>query len=179
MSNIYEFQRRGTAKPDDKVMTEDERDHLINHVSRIGHEQHFPLSKILGRAALTLRDYPIEDLALKDLSPSGYLITATYPNHKLGWAFRLEAARKHQLRAGLDNETLYQRLQEGVTALGAVGHSARFSYRFIHDLGDVISAESVEVIDGGVLTQGFVQANQFGQPDHQIYHPFKMILRKL
>lgn len=160
-------------------MTDQEREVLERQISKIARDQSYPLSRILDRLSITVRDYNLEDVVLKDLAPAGYVMSAHYPAYKLRWVYRLEGKTVRCEPPNLEENDFLALLQRGVKGLGLAEHAARFGFRFIRDLGDTARVESVNTDGVVVIVKGHVQSQLVEHQDVKEYNPFTMVIGRL
>lgn len=178
MSNIVPFTRPKTAPTESKPMTEAERTALQHSLGRLAHSHPFPLSTLLNKLAITVRDYPLEDVALKDLAPKGFALTANYPNFGLHWVFRIDEKIDRRKGLPMADDILMGMIQRGSKMLCDTTYGARFAYRFLVDLGKVVQVSHVEFGDGSMTVSGQIQHDEFPINAIRRYRQFQMTLTR-
>ncbi len=175
-TNVFSLTRVPVAVGE---MTDHEREVLERQISKIARDQPYPLSRILDRLSVTVRDYNLEDVVLKDLAPAGYMLAAHYPTYKLRWVFRLQGKTVRCEPPNLEENDFLALLQRGVKGLGLAEHAARFGFRFIRDLGDTARVEDVHSDGAHVFVRGYIQTNLIEHEDVKEYNPFTMLFGRL
>lgn len=178
MSNVYTLPRP-VAPRRDRELTNNERDLLIRSINNIAADQYYPLSRLLMRLGGIVRDYPVEEVTLKDLAPRGYMFSADYPTYGLHWVFRLEGHTGPSFGQPVTQLDLLSPLQKGVQGLMVSQFAARFCYRFLHELGDTLRVDVIHSDDRGVVVTGCIQSTPFAPSGKYQYTPFEMTLTKM
>lgn len=179
MSNVYSFSKLGQVQHPSRPMSDRERETLGSSIRKISLDQPHPLSRILTVFSISVRDYPIEDVVLKDLGKSGYVITASYPNHNLHWVFRLESSISLPTNVGLTPEDLFKEFEDGLVQIGSSSHAARFPYRFLLALDKYIVLKCIERDENCLIVSGFIRVSEIGPLTTRPYLPFKMTMTLL
>lgn len=178
MSNVYPLRRPEQPQPP-RELSDEERDGVVRSLRKIAAVQYYPLNRLLMRLAAVVRDYPLEEVTLKDLAPAGYMMSVDYPTYGLHWVFRLEGTLGPVKGCPVKQLDLLTSLQKGVKALGFSTQSARFSYRFLEELGGVLRIETVDYDHKGVVVSGCIQAMPFATEGLDPFLPFRMTLTRL
>lgn len=179
MTNVFTFPRPDTVHPVPTPMSDAERDAVIRSIQKIAEHQPYPLSRLLSRMAVTVRDYPLEDVTLKDLTPKGFLISANYPNYGTHWVFRLEGHPTPRMGMPATSMDLLTPLIDGAKKMGISAHSTRFAFRYLRDLEEVVYVESIESSDEAIIVTGSVLTTIFARLEDRHYTPFSMTLTKV
>ncbi len=176
MTNVFSLSRIKVAGT---VMSDLERMSMVRHLGNLAQDHPYPLSRVLNGMSVLVRDYNLEDVTLKDLTPTGYMISANYPTYGIRWIFRLEGRTVMGCPQDIPENDLLALIQRGVRGLGLGEHSARFGFRYVRDLGSTACVDSVQSDDTNVIVQGFIQTLAGDQRDQKEYRPFTMIFSKL
>lgn len=178
MSNVYALPKPVSPRPP-RELTNNERDQLTRGIQKIAADQYYPLSRLLMRLAVVVRDYPLEEVTLKDLAPKGYMLSVDYPVYGLHWVFRLEGEPGPMRGTPVTDLDLLASLQKGAQALGSSQYGVRFCNRFLNDLGETARVESITHDSQVMVVAGCIQATPFALNGKYQHLPFRMILSRL
>lgn len=176
MSNVYRFTPKTAQR---HIMTDGERESVVRTLNARAHEAFFPFNRLFTRFAITVNEYPLENPVIKDLENVGTLLTADYPNFGLSWLLRVEKMRSKPKMPAIPDSQVHDLLRKGAVELGLIAHGTRFAYRYLHELGNAASCESINVVDDSIIVDGYITAEHLGIEKERTYHPFKMVIRKL
>jgi hypothetical protein len=178
MSNIVILQLPVHSRAP-RELSDNERNALVRSLQNIASDQYYPLSRLLKRFATMVRDYPLEEVTLKDLSPKGFMMSVDYPTYGLHWVFRLEGHSGPPVGQPVTQVDLLTRLQDAVKGLGVSMYAARFSSRFLNDLGETVLLETIDQDVQGVVVSGCIQSTPFAPSGKHQFTPYLMTLTRL
>ncbi|WJJ55109.1 hypothetical protein [Xanthomonas phage RTH11] len=179
MENVIPFHPAVKNMPSTEPMTDGERRSLTVMLGRLAHDSPFPMNMVLRALAVTVRDYNLEDVQLKDLAPKGYVISANYPNFGLHWIFRLHADLWMAKGSPMSIDDVRQILNRHSKSFASTEFAGRFAYRFLDDLSKHLRITSVSAHGESVVVAGQIQHEQFPWDKTNChYHNFEMVLSR-
>lgn len=179
MENVIPFHPAVKNMPSNVPMSDGERRSLSVMLGRLAQDSQYPMNMLFRALAITVRDYNLEDVQLKDLSPKGYVIGANYPNFGLHWVFRIHADMFNAKGSLMKIDDVCQILNRYSKSYANTEFAGRFAYRFLADLGKHIRVTSVTAHGESVVVAGQIQHEQFPwDPSNCHYHSFEMSLTR-
>lgn len=178
MNNVVAFPVPNLTGWPQQTMSERERKLLVRTIEYGASELTYPLNRILPCFAEMVRDYPMEDVVLKDLHPCGYLLSCSYPSYGLHWMLRVEGRPQERCDATYPVSEVQGVVERAVEAMNCQPRVATFLQRFMEGIREWTLCQS-SVWDGRVLViSGLMRASLFdyGGPDPHV--PFTMVLSK-